>query len=101
MIDLAFYTGGADEVRARRGVPPQRPDAPLRADRPRPPRAGAPLGPPPALGRDARLLATTAARIREHLLTDVVPFDDAPDLFAELSARRRHVLTAVLTVDGP
>jgi threonine dehydrogenase-like Zn-dependent dehydrogenase len=34
------------------------------------------------------------------LVTDVVAFDEAPSLFAALSARRRHVITAVLRVDG-
>jgi hypothetical protein len=36
--------------------------------------------------------------VREHLLTDVVAFDRAPELFADLSARRRHVLSAAFTV---
>jgi hypothetical protein len=36
--------------------------------------------------------------VRAHLLTDVVPFDRAPALFADLSARRRHVLTAAFEV---
>jgi hypothetical protein len=47
------------------------------------------------------LLDVHGARIREELLTDVVPFDEAPHLFAELSARRRHVITAVLRVPDP
>jgi hypothetical protein len=32
------------------------------------------------------------------VLTDVVPFDRAPALFADLSERRRHVLSAALEV---
>ena len=41
------------------------------------------------------------ARIGKEMVTDVVPFDEAPRLFAELSARRRHVITAVLPVPEP
>jgi hypothetical protein len=47
------------------------------------------------------LLRDHGARIRAHLLTDVVPFDEAPALFADLSARRRHVITAALHVPQP
>ena len=31
----------------------------------------------------------------------VVPFEDAPDLFADLATRRRHELQAVLAFGGP
>jgi hypothetical protein len=31
-------------------------------------------------------------------LTDVVPFDDAPDLIADLAARRRHAIQVVLEI---
>src|SRR4051812_27452661 len=47
------------------------------------------------------LLDVRGARIRAELLTDVVPFDEAPHLFAELSAWRRHAITAVLRVPEP
>jgi hypothetical protein len=33
--------------------------------------------------------------MREHLVTDLVPLDDAPALLADLANRRRHVLQAV------
>jgi hypothetical protein len=33
--------------------------------------------------------------MREHLVTDLVPLDDAPALLADLADRRRHVLQAV------
>ena len=36
--------------------------------------------------------------VRRHVLTDVVPFDDAPGLFADLSARRRHVISAAFAL---
>jgi hypothetical protein len=39
--------------------------------------------------------------IREHLITAVVPFGDAPELFADLAAGRRHELQAVLAVMDP
>ena len=44
------------------------------------------------------LLAVHGEAVRAHLLTDVLPFDEAPSLFADLSARRRHVLTAAFQV---
>jgi hypothetical protein len=31
------------------------------------------------------------------VISAVVPFDEAPDLFADLAARRRHELQAVLS----
>jgi hypothetical protein len=36
--------------------------------------------------------------VRAHVLTDVIAFDRAPQLFADLSARRRHVLSAAFVV---
>lgn len=42
------------------------------------------------------LLATSGELVREHLLTDLVPFNEAPALFADLSERRRHAVSAVL-----
>jgi hypothetical protein len=47
------------------------------------------------------LLRTDGAAIREHLITAVVPFADAPELFADLAARRRHELQAVLPSTPP
>jgi len=47
------------------------------------------------------LLADHGAEVRAQLLTDVVAFDEAPALFADLSARRRHVLTAAFAVAAP
>ncbi|MEU2348173.1 zinc-binding dehydrogenase [Modestobacter sp. NPDC049651] len=44
------------------------------------------------------LLGAHGDDVRAHLLTDVVPFDEAPVLFAELSARRRHAVSAVLSL---
>jgi hypothetical protein len=36
--------------------------------------------------------------VRKHVITDVVPFEDGPALLADLAARRRHVVQAVLTM---
>ena len=46
------------------------------------------------------LLTERGDDVRAPLLTDVLPFDEAPALFADLSARRRHVLTAAFEVPG-
>lgn len=42
------------------------------------------------------LLRRRGAEIREHLVTDVVPFDQGADLLADLAGRRPGTLTAVL-----
>jgi NADPH:quinone reductase-like Zn-dependent oxidoreductase len=42
------------------------------------------------------LLRADGAAIREHLITAVVPFEEAPEFFADLAARRRLGLQAVL-----
>ena len=43
------------------------------------------------------LLADAGQLVREHLVTDVVPFEDGPRLLSDLAARRRRPpLTAVL-----
>jgi hypothetical protein len=46
-----------------------------------------------------RLLAGHAAEVREHLISDVLPYEQAPVLMGDVAARRRHVLTAVFVVD--
>ena len=46
------------------------------------------------------LLRTEGPAVREHMITDVVPFEEGPALLADLAARRRHVIQAVLTIDG-
>jgi hypothetical protein len=42
------------------------------------------------------LLRQTGDAIRHHMITAVVPFDDAPTLLLDLCERRRHELQAVL-----
>jgi hypothetical protein len=46
------------------------------------------------------LLRADGTAIREHLITAVVPFGDAPELLASLAAGRRHEVQAVLTFDS-
>ena len=36
--------------------------------------------------------------VREHLITDIVPFDEGPQLVAALAARERHTIQAVFQV---
>jgi threonine dehydrogenase-like Zn-dependent dehydrogenase len=47
------------------------------------------------------LLRAHGPAVREHVITDVVPLAEGPALLADLAARRRHVIQAVLTCDGP
>ena len=47
-----------------------------------------------------RMLADRGDDLRRHLVTDVLPYRDAPELFAAVSERRRHVLAAVLDFAG-
>jgi len=46
------------------------------------------------------LLRAEGTAIREHLITAVVPFEEAPEFFAALATRRRHELQAVLAFDS-
>jgi threonine dehydrogenase-like Zn-dependent dehydrogenase len=43
------------------------------------------------------LLRAHGAAVREHVVTDVLPLAEGPALLADLAARRRHVIQAVLT----
>ncbi len=45
------------------------------------------------------LLRVHGAAVREHVVTDVLPLAEGPALLADLAARRRHVIQAVLTVE--
>jgi threonine dehydrogenase-like Zn-dependent dehydrogenase len=46
------------------------------------------------------LLRAHGGAVREHVITDVVPLAEGPALLADLAARRRHVIQAVLTCGG-
>jgi threonine dehydrogenase-like Zn-dependent dehydrogenase len=101
VIDLAFYTGGADSVAL--GEEFHHNGLSLRcAQIGRVPRGLAHRWDRRRLSAETlALLDVHGARVGKELVTDVVPFDEAPSLFAELSARRRHVITAVLSVPEP
>jgi threonine dehydrogenase-like Zn-dependent dehydrogenase len=43
------------------------------------------------------LLQTRGTDIRQHLITDLVPFTEAPGFLADLATRQRHTLQAVFT----
>jgi threonine dehydrogenase-like Zn-dependent dehydrogenase len=45
------------------------------------------------------LLRAHGPAVREHVITDVVPLAEGPALLADLAARRRHVIQAVLTCE--
>lgn len=98
VVDLAFYTAGADAVRL--GEEFHHNGLALRcAQIGRVPRGLGHLWDRRRLSVETLdLLAAHGAAVREHLLSDVVPFDEAPQLFADLSARRRHVLSAALAL---
>ena len=45
------------------------------------------------------LLRAHGPAVREHVITDVVPLAEGPALLADVAARRRHVIQAVLTCE--
>jgi threonine dehydrogenase-like Zn-dependent dehydrogenase len=98
VVDLAFYTGGADGVAL--GEEFHHNGLTLRcAQIGRVPRGLAGTWDRRRLSAETLdMLRDHGALVREHLLTDVVPFDRAPELFAEVSERRRHVLSAAFEV---
>ncbi|MCZ2857738.1 zinc-dependent alcohol dehydrogenase [Blastococcus sp. VKM Ac-2987] len=98
VVDLAFYTGGAADLAL--GEEFHHNGLSVRcAQIGRVPRGLAHLWDRARLSRETlALLAGSGDLVRAHLLTDVVPFDDAPAFFADLSDRRRHALSAVLEV---
>jgi threonine dehydrogenase-like Zn-dependent dehydrogenase len=100
VIDLAFYTGDASGVAL--GEEFHHNGLSLRcAQIGRVPRGMAHRWDRRRLSHETVALLTGHGEdIRAHLLTDVIAFDDAPALFADLSARRRHVLSAALKVSS-
>ncbi|WP_125777108.1 zinc-dependent alcohol dehydrogenase [Antribacter gilvus] len=101
VVDLAFYTDGADAVRL--GEEFHHNGLSLRsAQIGRVPRGLASDWDRRRLSAETvRLLRARGADIRRHLVTDVVDLAQAPALLADVAARRRHVLSAVFTVDAP
>jgi threonine dehydrogenase-like Zn-dependent dehydrogenase len=98
VVDLAFYQGGTDEVRL--GEEFHHNGLALRcAQISRVPRGQAHLWDRARLSAETvALLRARGGDVRAHLVTDVVPLADAPDLLADLAARRRHCLQAVFAV---
>jgi hypothetical protein len=95
VIDLAFYQGGADELRL--GEEFHHNGLTVRCAQ----IGRVPRGTGPAWGR-RRLAAETVGllreqgpALREHLITDVVRFEDAPGFVGELVTRRRDFLQIV------
>ncbi|UJW28327.1 zinc-binding alcohol dehydrogenase [Saccharothrix sp. AJ9571] len=97
VIDLAFYQSGADALRL--GEEFHHNGLGLRcAQIGRMPRGLAHLWDRERLSAETiALLRAEGPAIREHLVSDLVPFEKAPELFADLADRRRHVLQAVFT----
>ncbi len=96
VVDLAFYPAGAEEVRL--GEEFHHNGLALRcAQIGRVPRGLTAAWDRERLSRATiDLLRDEGAAIRQHIVTDVVTFDDAPKLFDDVSDRRRHVVGAVL-----
>jgi threonine dehydrogenase-like Zn-dependent dehydrogenase len=100
VIDLAFYQAGAAELRL--GAEFHHNGLAVRcAQIGRVPRGLAHTWDRERLSAETiDLLRTDGTAIRKHLITAVVPFENAPQLFADLAARRRHEVQAVLAFDS-
>jgi NADPH:quinone reductase-like Zn-dependent oxidoreductase len=95
VIDLAFYQGGAAELRL--GEEFHHNGLSLRsAQIGRMPRGTGHLWDRERLSAETTdLLRAEGKLILDHVITDVVPISEAPMLIADLVGRRRHVLQAV------
>jgi threonine dehydrogenase-like Zn-dependent dehydrogenase len=99
VIDLAFYTGGAPEVRL--GEEFHHNGLSLRcAQIGRVPRGLAHAWDRERLSHESvGLLVARGELLRRHLITDVVGFAEGPRLLSELARRERHTVQAVLGHD--
>ncbi|HSU03824.1 MAG TPA: zinc-binding dehydrogenase [Nocardioides sp.] len=99
VVDLAFYTGGAEEVHL--GEEFHHNGLGVRcAQIGRTPRGTSGHWDRARLSAETiRLLRACGTEVLDHLVTDVVPLDEAPRLMAQVARHERHVLTAVFTVD--
>jgi NADPH:quinone reductase-like Zn-dependent oxidoreductase len=97
VIDLAFYQGGADAVRL--GEEFHHNGLSLRcAQIGRVPRGLAPTWDRERLSAETvDLLRAYGDTVRKHLVSAVVPFDEAPTLLTDLAERRRQELQVVLS----
>jgi threonine dehydrogenase-like Zn-dependent dehydrogenase len=98
VIDLAFYPGGAEPLRL--GEELHHNGLAIRAAQiGRVPRRLADAWDRERLSRETiALLRAHGAAIAEHLITDVVPLDEAPALMRQVAAREREVRQAVFAV---
>jgi NADPH:quinone reductase-like Zn-dependent oxidoreductase len=96
VVDLAFYQGGADALRL--GEEFHHNGLTVRcAQIGRVPRGLTPTWDRERLSAATiELLRADGNAIRQHLISAVVPFDEAPALLADLAHRRRHELQVVL-----
>jgi predicted dehydrogenase/NADPH:quinone reductase-like Zn-dependent oxidoreductase len=99
VIDLAFYTGGAEALRL--GEEFHHNGLTVRcAQIGRVPRGLAPRWHRDRLSAETiELLRAHGRSVRRELVTDILPLDDAPHLLEELATRRREVLQAVFAVN--
>ncbi|HEX8631261.1 MAG TPA: zinc-binding alcohol dehydrogenase [Catenuloplanes sp.] len=97
VIDLAFYQGGAGQVRL--GEEFHHNGLSVRcAQIGRVPRGLAPTWDRERLSEQTiDLLRAHGADLRKHLVTAVVPFDEAPGVLTDLAERRRQELQVVLS----
>lgn len=100
VIDLAFYQGGSEDLRL--GEEYHHNGLSVRcAQIGRVPRGLAPLWSRRRLQAETvDLVQARGADIIEHLITDVVAFDDAPAVFEEIAERRREPLQAVFAMES-
>ena len=98
VIDLAFYTGGADDVRL--GEEFHHNGLTVRcAQISRTPRGTAGHWDRARLSAETvRLLQRCGDEVREHLVTQVVPLEEAPRLMLDIVRHEQHVVSAVFTV---
>lgn len=99
VIDLAFYAGGAEALRL--GEEFHHNGLAIRcAQIGRVPRGTAHAWDRERLSAETiRLLRAQGDAVRTHVITELVPIEQAPTLLADLAERRRHVLQAVFTFD--
>ena len=99
VIDLAFYQGGSEDLRL--GEEFHHNGLTIRcAQISRVPRGLADRWDRRRLAEEtAALLASDGHAVRDHLVTDVLPIEQAPEFVADLAARRRSAMTAVFTYD--
>ena len=98
VIDLAFYQGGANEVRL--GEEFHHNGLAIRcAQINRVPRGLAHRWTRRHLSDETvEVLRAYGSEICQHMITDIVPFDQSPALFEDLAQRRRNVIQAVFKV---